>query len=57
VVAQIHLHFNRQHVPAFACRKGQALNDVMFGGGSLGKEGGESFQRMKEQADRGLDIE
>mmetsp|Transcript_10550 Transcript_10550/g.28867 ORF Transcript_10550/g.28867 Transcript_10550/m.28867 type:complete len:151 (+) Transcript_10550:39-491(+) len=37
-------------------RKGQALNDVMFGGGSLGKEGGESFERMKEQADRGLDV-
>jgi hypothetical protein len=38
-------------------RKGQPLNDVMFGGGSLGEEGGKSFDRMREQQDRGLDVD
>jgi hypothetical protein len=40
-----------------ACRKGQALNDVLFGGVSLNPDSVKSLETLQKTADRGLDIE
>ncbi|KAG1656323.1 hypothetical protein FOA52_006654 [Chlamydomonas sp. UWO 241] len=37
-------------------RKGQPLNDVLFGGVSLGKAGAASLDEMRKTSERGLDI-
>jgi hypothetical protein len=41
----------------FACRKGQATNEMLFGGVSLGASGAESLDSMKEQAEKGITVE
>ncbi|KAI8476414.1 MAG: hypothetical protein J3K34DRAFT_401294 [Monoraphidium minutum] len=38
-------------------RKGQATNEVLFGGVSLGTAQQESLERMKETQERGLDVD
>lgn len=38
-------------------RKGQATNDVLFGGVSLGKSGAKTLDEMKKTAERGIKIE
>jgi hypothetical protein len=40
-----------------ACRKGQATNEMLFGGVSLGASGAESLNSMKEQAEKGIAVE
>ncbi|KAG2482179.1 hypothetical protein HYH03_018878 [Edaphochlamys debaryana] len=37
-------------------RKGQMTNDVLFGGVSLGKQGAQSLEEIKRQAERGIKI-
>ncbi len=37
------------------CRKGQALNEVMFGGVSLG-EGANSLDEMRNMREKGINI-
>ena len=37
-------------------RKGQATNDVLFGGVSLGKDGAKALEEMKRVGEKGIDI-
>ncbi len=37
-------------------RKGQATNEMLFGGVSLGKTGATSLDAMTEQAEKGIEI-
>lgn len=50
-------HFSWFLVPCVACRKGQATNDVLFGGVSLGKEGVKTLEEMRKTAEKGIKIE
>jgi hypothetical protein len=38
-------------------RKGQAINDVLFGGVSLGQDGVRALDEIKKTKDQGLDVE
>ena len=39
------------------CSKGQATNEVLFGGVSLGDQQRQALDKIKQTADRGLDVE
>ena len=38
-------------------RKGQTIDNVLFGGVSLGKEGAQSLDEIKKVAEKGIKIE
>lgn len=43
-----------RHVP---CRKGQATNEMLFGGVSLGEGQQESLEVMTKTAERGIEVD
>jgi hypothetical protein len=44
-------------LPALTFRKGQATNEMLFGGASLGDAQQESMVLMKETADKGIEVD
>ncbi len=52
-----HLESHTRKHPPHPRSKGQATNEVLFGGVSLGEAQQQSLERMKQTQERGLDVD